>query len=71
MDACLMHGEVPVAELTFHVQGGISSVSTINNQDHMPVITRDCKNEKLLRHIRIWWSKRAIPKSRREFNSVL
>ena len=65
MDASLMHGDILVAELTFDIQGGISSVGTIHDEIHMPVTTRGLENEGLLRHIRRWWSKRAIPKSRR------
>ena len=71
MDACLMHGDVPVAELTFDVQGGICSFSTIHEENHMPVITRGRKNEELLRCLRRWWSKRAIPKSRQGIDCAL
>ena len=66
MDAYLMHGDIIVAELTFDVHGGIGSVCIIHDENHMPVFTRGRKNEELLRHIRKWWSKRAIPKSWRE-----
>lgn len=37
----------------------------------MPVFTRGRKNEELLRHIRKWWSKRAIPESRRGIDRAL
>ena len=66
-----MHGDVLVAELTFEIQGGISSVGTIHDENHMPVTTRGREKEELLRHIRRWWSKRAIPKSRRGIERVL
>ena len=71
MDAYLMHGDIIVAELTFDVHGGIGSVGIIHDEDHMPVFTRGRENEELLRHIRKWWSKRAIPKSRKGIDRAL
>ena len=71
MDAYLMHGDIIVSELTFDVHGGIGSVGIIHDDNHMPVFTRGRKNENLLRHIRRWWSKRAIPKSRRGIDRAL
>lgn len=71
MDAYLMHGDIIVAELTFDVHGGIGSIGIIHDDNHMPVFTQGRKNEDLLRHIRRWWSKRAIPKSRRGIDRAL
>ena len=69
-DLWLMHGDVRVARISVNTQGSIESIKKIDSVDHMPPGTLACEQETIIRLNR-WWSKRAIPISRRDRSKTI
>ena len=67
-DNCLlMHGDIPVAEISFHPTGRLASIIEIFDEEHMPMGHMGKDTIELTK----WWARRSIPITRKGIRDII